>query len=162
MNFNNQKALQEEEAFLKEVGEVSLNKKYDQLKNEYTDLKKRFQKEQEVVKQKENEIFELKQRLNLSEQKNADLEEQIKRLDMEQKLETIKKEIVDEAAEIFTKTFNEELLPTIVENYKAYTDKEIAKVKAAYKKPKDGGSKDVHNACNSECFTEAIHSKNTR
>ena len=141
MNFNNQKALQEEDAYLDQTARSDSDEKLSQLTIENIGLKKSLQELEKLQQVKDKRILELEQRLKSADEKNIALEEEVESikgskkvietflsLDAAQTALNIKNEIKDEAAEEFLEAYKRDLLPSIVMGYKKYIDEEIKKL----------------------------------
>lgn len=141
MEFDNKKALQEEDAYLNEPIRPDPDEKINQLMIENIGLKKRLQELEKLQQVKDNKIFELEQCLKLAGEKNIALKDEVESikeskkvietflsLDSAQMALNIKKEIKDEAAKEFIEAYKRDLLPSIVKDYRDYTDGEIKKL----------------------------------
>ena len=141
MSFDNQKALQEEDAYLDQSAGSDPDEKINQLMIENIGLKKSLQELEKLQQVKDNRIFELEQCLKSADEKNIALEEEVESikgskkvietflsLDTAQTALNIKNEIKDEAAKEFLEAYKRDLLPVIVKDYRDYIDKEIKKL----------------------------------
>lgn len=141
MNFDNQKALQEEDAYLDQTARSDIDEKINQLMIENIGLKKSLQELEKLQQVKDNRIFELEQCLKSADEKNIALEEEVESikgskkvietflsLDAAQTALNIKNEIKDEAAKEFLEAYKRDLLPVIVKDYRDYIDEEIKKL----------------------------------
>lgn len=141
MDFDNQKALQEEDAYLNQSVGSEPDEKLSQLMMENIGLKKRLQELEKSQQVKDNKIFELEQCLKSADEKNIALEDEVESireskkvietflsLDSAQTALNIKNEIKDEAAKEFLEAYKRDLLPVIVKDYREYIDVEIQKL----------------------------------